>query len=105
MMREVFLETLSNVNIRDPSHDKNLMIMPVTGSINHNIFKLIMLILFTNRLNNLIFLGPEKASVRTQMLSTRRMLVRVDWERAYAGVEEDDDKRFLFCFFITSFER
>ena len=26
MMREVSLETLPNVNIRDPSHDKNLPI-------------------------------------------------------------------------------
>ena len=40
MMREVSLETLPNVNIRDPSHDKNLMIMSVTGSINQNVFKL-----------------------------------------------------------------
>ena len=38
-MREVSLETLSNVNRRDPSHDKNLPIMPVTGSINQNEFK------------------------------------------------------------------
>ena len=36
-MRE--LETLSNVNIRDPSRDKNLPIMSVTGSINQNLFK------------------------------------------------------------------
>ena len=40
MMREVSLETLPNVNIRDPSHDKNLPIMSVTGSINQNVFKL-----------------------------------------------------------------
>ena len=39
MMREVSLETLSNVCIRDPSHDKNLPIMSVTGSINQNVFK------------------------------------------------------------------
>ena len=39
MMREVSLETLPNVNIRDPSHDKNLPIMSVTGSINQNVFK------------------------------------------------------------------
>ena len=38
-MREVSLETLPNVNIRDPSHDKNLSIMSVTGSINQNVFK------------------------------------------------------------------
>ena len=38
-MREVSLETLRNVNIRDPSHDKNLPIMSVSGSINHNAFK------------------------------------------------------------------
>ena len=82
-----------------------LPIMSVTGSINHNVFKLIMFLLFTFRLNDLIFLGPERASVRTQMLSTRRMLVRVDWKRTYTDVEEDDDKRFLFCFFITSFVR
>ena len=41
MMRGVFLETLPNVNIRDPSHDKNLLSMSVTGSINQNVFKLI----------------------------------------------------------------
>ena len=40
MMREVPLETLANVNIRDPSHDKNLPIMSVTGSINRNIINL-----------------------------------------------------------------
>ena len=39
MMREVSLKTLPNVNIRDPSHDKNLPIMSVTGSINQNVFK------------------------------------------------------------------
>ena len=42
MMREVSLETLPNVNIRDSSHDKifNLPIMySVTGSINQNVFK------------------------------------------------------------------
>ena len=39
MMREVSLEMLPNVNIRDPSHDKNLPIMSVTGSINQNVFK------------------------------------------------------------------
>ena len=39
MMREVSLETLPNVNIRDPNHDKNLPIMSVTGSINQNVFK------------------------------------------------------------------
>ena len=43
MMREVSLETLSNVNIRDRSHDKNLPIISVTGSINQNVFKLIKL--------------------------------------------------------------
>ena len=37
-MREVSLKTLPNVNIRDPSHDKNLPIMSVTGSINQNEF-------------------------------------------------------------------
>ena len=31
-------ETLPNVNIRDPSHDKNRPIMSVTGSINQNVF-------------------------------------------------------------------
>ena len=41
MMRGVFLETLPNVNIRDPSHYKNLPSMSVTGSINQNVFKLI----------------------------------------------------------------
>ena len=41
MMREVSLETLPNVNIRDPSHNKNLPNMSVTGSINQNVFKLI----------------------------------------------------------------
>ena len=40
MMREVSLETLPNVNICDPSHDKNLPIMSVTGSINTHVFKL-----------------------------------------------------------------
>ena len=40
MMREVSLETFPNVNIRDPSHDKNLPIMSVTGSINQNVFKI-----------------------------------------------------------------
>ena len=41
MIREVSLETLPNVNIRDSSHDKifNLPIMSVTGSINQNVFK------------------------------------------------------------------
>ena len=39
LMREVSLETLPNVNIRDPSHDKNHPIMSVTGSINQNVFK------------------------------------------------------------------
>ena len=38
-MREVSLETLPNVNIRDPSHDKNLSIMSVTELINQNVFK------------------------------------------------------------------
>ena len=38
-MREVSLEMLPNVNIRDPSHDKNLPIMSVTWSINQNVFK------------------------------------------------------------------
>ena len=37
MMREVSLKTLPNVKIRDPSDDKNLPIMSVTGSINQNI--------------------------------------------------------------------
>ena len=45
MMREVSIETLPNVNIRDPSHDKNLLIMSVTGSINQNVFKLYKLFL------------------------------------------------------------
>ena len=45
MMREVSLETLSNVNIRDASHDKNLPIMSVTGSINQNVFKLSILMI------------------------------------------------------------
>ena len=36
-MREVSLETLPNVNIRDPRHDKNLPIISVTGSINQNL--------------------------------------------------------------------
>ena len=48
MMREVSLETLPNVNIRDPSHDKNLPIMSVTGSINQNVF--LLLIMFFNLL-------------------------------------------------------
>ena len=39
MMREVSLETLPNVNIRDPSHDKNFLIISVTGSINQNVLK------------------------------------------------------------------
>ena len=39
MVREVSLETLSNVNIRNPSHDKNLPIMSVTG-LNQNVFKM-----------------------------------------------------------------
>ena len=42
MIREVSLETLPNVNIRDPSHDKNLPIMSVTGSINRNVFNVIL---------------------------------------------------------------
>ena len=37
MMREVSLETLPNVNIRNPSHDKNLPIMSVTELINQNV--------------------------------------------------------------------
>ena len=44
MMREVSLETLPNVNIRDPSHDKNIPIMSVTGSINQNVFKITLLV-------------------------------------------------------------
>ena len=40
MMREVYLETLPNVNIRDPSRDKNLPIKSVIESINHNVFKI-----------------------------------------------------------------
>ena len=40
MMREVSLETLPNVNIRDPSHDKNLPIMSVTGSIIQKCFQI-----------------------------------------------------------------
>ena len=43
MMREVSLETLPNVNIRDLSHDKNLPIMSVTGLIKQNVFKLIIM--------------------------------------------------------------
>ena len=39
MAREVSLRTLPNVNIRDPSHDENLSIMSVTGSIKQNVFK------------------------------------------------------------------
>ena len=39
MMREVSLEPLPDVNIRDPSHDKNFPIISVTGSINQNVFK------------------------------------------------------------------
>ena len=39
MMRGVSLETLSNVNIRNPRHDKNLPIMSVTG-LNQNVFKM-----------------------------------------------------------------
>ena len=46
MMREVSLETLPNVNIRDPSHDKNLPIMSVTGLINQNVFKSMNLVQF-----------------------------------------------------------
>ena len=46
MMREVSLETLPNVNIRYPSHDKNLPIMSVTGSINQNVFKSMNLVHF-----------------------------------------------------------
>ena len=37
---EKLQKTLTNLNIRDPSHDKNLLIMSVTGSINQNVFKL-----------------------------------------------------------------
>ena len=44
MMREVSLETLPNVNIRDPSHDKNIPIMSVTGLINQNVFKITLLV-------------------------------------------------------------
>ena len=44
MMREVSLETLPNVNIPDPSHDKNIPIMSVTGSINQNVFKITLLV-------------------------------------------------------------
>ena len=35
-----------NVNIRDPSHDENLLIMSVTWSINQNVFKYICFFLF-----------------------------------------------------------
>ena len=41
MMREVSLETLPNINIRDLSHDQNIPIMRVAGSKNRNVFKLI----------------------------------------------------------------
>ena len=53
MMREVSLETFPNVNIRDPSHDKNLPIMSVTGSINQNVFKL--QLLFTSIIHTFFF--------------------------------------------------
>ena len=43
-MTEVSLETLPNVNIRDPSHDKNIPIMSVTGSISQNVFKITLLV-------------------------------------------------------------
>ena len=49
MVREVSLEALPNVNIREQSHDKNLPIMSVTGLINQNVFKSIF---------NLSFMGP-----------------------------------------------
>lgn len=62
-----------------------------------------MLLIFTNRLNKLIFLGPEGSLIKTKMIS-RQMFVQVDWKRSKTNVE-DDEKRFLFCFFITSFER
>ena len=39
MISVVSLKTLPNVNICDPSHDKNPPIMSVTGSINNNVFK------------------------------------------------------------------
>ena len=38
-VRSISLETLPNVNLRDPSHDINLSVMSVTGSINQNVFK------------------------------------------------------------------
>ena len=53
MMKEVALETLPNVNIRDPSHDKNHLIMSVTGSISQNVFKKI----FIFCQSNIIFLA------------------------------------------------
>ena len=37
--RSISLETLPNVNIRDPSHDINLSVMSVTGWINQSVFK------------------------------------------------------------------
>ena len=40
MKRDVFFEIFPNVNIRDSSHDKNLPLMSVTGSINH-VFKML----------------------------------------------------------------
>ena len=43
MVREVSLETLPNVNICNPSHDKNLPIMSVTGLINHKVYSYVIL--------------------------------------------------------------
>ena len=40
-----FGQVKPNVNMHDPSHDKNIPIMSVTGSINHNVFNLIKLCL------------------------------------------------------------
>ena len=50
MMREVSLKTLPNVNICDPSHDKNLLeIMSETGLIDQNIFKLLLILISTTK--------------------------------------------------------
>ena len=50
MISVVSLKTLPNVNICDPSHDKNLLeIMSETELINQNIFKLLLILISTTK--------------------------------------------------------
>ena len=58
MMKDVFLETLSNVNIGDPSHDK----MSVTGWIYQNAFKCLhyFYIIFKQLYTSIVWYGNLK---------------------------------------------